>query len=122
MPNVKQIEELKNILLDRKKKLLLSISNNRDNIDLLKEQDIRDDLDYAEVISDSFTEGMIVNHHSKELNEIDLALKKMNEGTYGICDMCSVVIPIGRLRAKPFAKYCTECRSVFEEEENKKLK
>ncbi|AXX91257.1 molecular chaperone DnaK suppressor DksA [Malaciobacter molluscorum LMG 25693] len=122
MPNVKQIEELKNILLDRKKKLLLSISNNRDNIDLLKEQDIRDDLDYAEVISDSFTEGMIVNHHSKELNEIDLALKKMNEGTYGICDMCSVVIPIGRLRAKPFAKYCTECRSVFEKEENKKLK
>ena len=35
--------------------------------------------------------------------------------------MCGVTIPIGRLKAKPFAKFCTECREVFENEQaNKK--
>ncbi|RXJ83741.1 RNA polymerase-binding protein DksA [Arcobacter sp. CECT 8985] len=122
MPNKKQIEELKEILLLRKETLLKSISNNRDNIDLLKDQDVREDLESAEIVSGSFTEGMIVNHQGKELKEIELALMKMNNGTYGICDMCSVQIPIGRLRAKPYAKYCTECRTAFEKEESRNIK
>ncbi|MFY9075449.1 RNA polymerase-binding protein DksA [Malaciobacter mytili] len=117
MPNTKQIEELHEVLLKRKEVLLKSINGNRENINLLKDQEINDDLDYAEVVSDSFTEGMIANHHSRELAEIELALKKINDKSYGICDMCGVVIPLGRLKAKPFAKFCTECRTVYEAEQ-----
>lgn len=119
MPNTKQINELKVILLDRKEKLLKNILGSRENIDLLKGQDVKDDLDYAEVVSDSFTEGMIANHHLKELEEIEIALKKVEDRSYGICDMCGVVIPLGRLKAKPYAKYCTECRTAFEAEQAK---
>lgn len=120
MANKNQIDELKTTLLDRKDTILKNIRNSRENIDQLKDQDINDELDYADFVSDSFTEGMIANHQIDELNQIEDALKKINAGTYGICDMCGINIPIGRLKAKPFAKFCTECRTVFEQEQLKR--
>uniref|UniRef100_UPI00404855FC RNA polymerase-binding protein DksA n=1 Tax=Aliarcobacter sp. TaxID=2321116 RepID=UPI00404855FC len=122
MPNKSQIDELKVILLERRENILSNINNSRANIDQLKEQEINDDLDYAELVSDSFTEGMIANHQVDELRQIEESLKKIADGTYGICDMCGVVIPIGRLKAKPFAKFCTECRTVYEHEFIKRAK
>ena len=122
MPNKSQIDELKIILLERKENILSNINNSRANIDQLKEQEINDDLDYAELVSDSFTEGMIANHQVEELNQIEESLKKIALGTYGICDMCGVTIPLGRLKAKPFAKFCTECRTVYEHESLKRAK
>ena len=122
MPNKSQIDELKVILLERRDNILSNINSSRLNIDQLKEQDIKDDLDYAELVSDSFTEGMIANHQLEEFKQIEEALTKISKGTYGICDMCSIVIPLGRLKAKPFAKFCTECRTVYEHETMKRAK
>ena len=122
MPNKSQIDELKVILLERRDSILSNINNSRLNIDQLKDQDIKDDLDYAELVSDSFTEGMIANHQLEEFKQIEEALTKIFKGTYGICDMCSIVIPLGRLKAKPFAKFCTECRTVYEHEFVKRAK
>ena len=122
MANKNQIDELKTILLQRKESLSQNIHNSIDSIDQLKNQDINDDLDYADFVSDSFTEGMIANHQLDELKQIEEALKKIKAGTYGICDMCGINIPIGRLKAKPFAKFCTECRTVFEQENLKRAK
>ncbi|NCB13926.1 MAG: RNA polymerase-binding protein DksA [Erysipelotrichia bacterium] len=122
MPNKSQIDELKVILLERRDNILSNINNSRLNIDQLKDQDIKDDLDYAELVSDSFTEGMIANHQLEEFKQIEEALSKISKGTYGICDMCGVVIPLGRLKAKPFAKFCTECRTVYEHEFVKRAK
>ena len=122
MPNKQQIDELRIILLQRKESILSNINNSRTNIDQLKEQEINDELDYAELVSDSFTEGMIANHQLDELKQIEESLKKIQAGTYGICDMCGIIIPLGRLKAKPFAKYCTECRTVYENETMKRVK
>ena len=122
MPNKSQIDELKVILLEGRDNILSNINNSRLNIDQLKDQDIKDDLDYAELVSDSFTEGMIANHQLEEFKQIEEALVKISKGTYGICDMCSIVIPLGRLKAKPFAKFCTECRTVYEHEFVKRAK
>ena len=122
MANKNQIDELKTILLQRKDSLSQNIHSSIDSIDQLKDQDINDDLDYADFVSDSFTEGMIANHQLDELKQIEEALRKIREGTYGICDMCRINIPIGRLKAKPFAKFCTECRTVFEQENLKRAK
>ena len=122
MPNKNQVDELRVILLERKDNILSNINNSRANIDQLKEQEINDELDYAELVSDSFTEGMIANHQLEELKQIEEALKKINNGSYGVCDMCGVTIPLGRLKAKPFAKFCTECRTVYEHEAAKRAK
>lgn len=119
MASKQQIEDLKLILEERKEQILHNIKDSRDNINQIKEQEINDDLDYAELVSDSFTEGMIANHQVDELEQIEDALKRIKNETYGTCEMCSVTIPIGRLKAKPFAKYCTECRTEYENEQKK---
>ena len=116
MANTKQIDELKEILIDRKEKINKNIQGSRDSIDSLKDSDCKDEFDYAEVSSDSFKEGIIASQQIKELNEIEDALKRIEKGTYGICEMCDESIAIGRLRAKPFAKFCTPCREIYEAE------
>jgi len=117
MANGKQIEELKEILLERKELITKNIQGSRDSIDSLKNSECNDEFDYAEVSSDSFKEGIIANQQIKELKEIEEALKGIEKGTYGICEMCDESIAIGRLRAKPFAKYCTPCREIHEQEQ-----
>jgi DnaK suppressor protein len=37
------------------------------------------------------------------------ALRRMSEGTYGMCADCHKPIPLGRLRAVPYAVYCARC-------------
>jgi RNA polymerase-binding transcription factor DksA len=37
------------------------------------------------------------------------ALRRMSEGTYGLCENCHKPIPLGRLRAMPHAVCCTQC-------------
>lgn len=120
MASKNQIDDLRNTLISRREILVSNISDSRENIDQLKEQDINDDLDYAELSSDSFTAGMIANHQIEELNQINDAITRIDTDNYGDCDMCGVKIPIGRLKAKPFARYCTECREVYEKEQMKK--
>ena len=46
--------------------------------------------------------------HRENLAKIDEALRKLNEGTYGICEECGEEIDIERLRVMPFAIYCKE--------------
>jgi len=117
MANSKQIEELKTILENRRDLITQNIQGSRDSIDSLKNSECNDDYDYAEVSSDSFKEGIIANQQLKELKEIEESLKRIEKGTYGICEMCDEPIAIGRLRAKPFAKFCTPCREIHEQEQ-----
>lgn len=51
------------------------------------------------------------------LNLIDEALRKIEEGKFGVCEVCSKVISQKRLLAVPYAKYCIKCQS---EEEKKR--
>lgn len=117
MANRKQIEELKEILEKRKELITKNIQESRNSIDSLKNSECNDDVDYAEISSDSFKEGIIANQQVKELSEIEDALKRIHNGTYGICEMCDETIALGRLRAKPFAKFCTPCREIYEVEQ-----
>jgi len=114
--NAKQIEELRATLLERKEIITNSINDSRESINSLKSTECNDEFDYAEVSSDSFKEGIIANQQIQELKEIEEALKRIDKGSYGTCEMCDESISIGRLRAKPFAKFCTPCREIYEVE------
>jgi DnaK suppressor protein len=37
------------------------------------------------------------------------ALRRMSEGTYGVCEDCHKPLPLGRLRAVPYAAHCALC-------------
>ena len=56
----------------------------------------------------------LVDHRAHILTEIDQALKKLDEGTYGRCEMCEEPIPPARLQALPFAIRCTRCQEAWE--------
>jgi RNA polymerase-binding transcription factor DksA len=43
--------------------------------------------------------------------EIDRALRKIDEGTYGVCESCGQQIPDARLQALPYATLCVNCKS-----------
>lgn len=43
--------------------------------------------------------------------EIERALEKLDDGTYGICDTCGAAIPEGRLEIHPWAVLCVPCAS-----------
>ena len=46
--------------------------------------------------------------------QIDTALDKIRDGSYGICEECSGEIDEKRLRILPFARYCVDCQEMFE--------
>jgi RNA polymerase-binding transcription factor DksA len=48
------------------------------------------------------------------VNEIDDALRRMDNGTYGICEETGRPIPKARLKAIPYARYCVEAQSLQE--------
>ena len=45
------------------------------------------------------------------LDEVETALSKIDEGTYGSCESCGKPIAPARLEAKPAAKFCIDCAS-----------
>lgn len=51
------------------------------------------------------------NHRRGLLREIEDALERFEDGTYGICDNCNEEIEPARLEALPWAKTCLRCRS-----------
>ena len=114
MASSKQIEELRQLLVARENEIKKNIEDGIDNISKLNNCDCKDETDFAEVSSDSFTSGILITKQKEELKEIKEALKRIEDGTYGICEMCDEPISIGRLKAKPFAKFCTDCREIHE--------
>lgn len=51
---------------------------------------------------------------SRELVQIDSAIERYHEGTYGQCDVCNSKIPLARLNALPYALTCIECQRAAE--------
>jgi RNA polymerase-binding protein DksA len=48
------------------------------------------------------------------LGEIDAALARIEDGTYGTCTNCGKEIPLERLEAYPWASLCIDCKRLAE--------
>lgn len=73
----------------------------------------------ADAGSDAYDRDFALSLLSQEqdaLYEIDQALKRVELGTYGICEMSGKQIPRARLEAIPFARYTVECQSQLEKQ------
>lgn len=51
---------------------------------------------------------------ARELMQIDRALVRMKQGTYGTCEGCQVKIPVARLNALPYSTCCVQCQRELE--------
>ena len=58
---------------------------------------------------------LTLQHNARAaLAQIDRALRKLEDGTYGRCDKCGKMIGEGRLSIAPFATLCVDCKRVEE--------
>lgn len=70
--------------------------------------------------SETFERGKdlaLREHASLRLNEIDAALERMEDGTYGTCMNCNQEIPVARLEVEPAAEFCVDCQDQAEAQE-----
>ena len=69
--------------------------------------------------SEAYDREFALNMLGKEADsarEVEAAIKRVEEGKYGVCEMSGEDIPEMRLEAIPFAKYTVGCQAKWEEE------
>jgi len=74
--------------------------------------------DMADAASNSYNVDILMSISDNDLNllkDIDNALDKIKNGTYGICEECEEKITEKRLEANPVARYCITCKRMMEE-------
>ena len=74
--------------------------------------------DMAELGSDNYDQELTLNLLGSErdtLDQIDGALKRIEDGSFGRCEECGEPIPRPRLEAIPYATECVRCASRREE-------
>ena len=72
--------------------------------------DLRDMEEKATALSDVWVDDRIAGDDENLLSKIDLALERLDEGTYEVCAKCGGPIPIERLIVKPSASLCVTCQ------------
>ena len=69
--------------------------------------------DYGDMSEQSHEEWLFLNRNkatTEQLRQINEALQRIKEGTYGVCAECEKPISPKRLQAVPWAKYCVPCQ------------
>ncbi len=114
----KDLEQFKKVLLEKRCLLVGDVSALERAALQQNRQDASGDLskmplDMADIGTDNyeqeFTLGLIENEQAT-LREIDEALERIEKGEYGKCLQCGHGIAKTRLKAKPHATLCIECR------------
>lgn len=120
--NKKELAEFKKLILKRKEQTLENISHISD--DTLKKslKDASGDISgYAYHMADMATDTYdrefslgIASNERELLYVLEDALKKIEDGTFGICDECDGAITKTRLKAIPYASFCVKCQAKKE--------
>lgn len=69
--------------------------------------------DSADAAFDSGSEeiaSQLAELEARELSQVQRALTRLKQGTYGQCEICSAKIPVGRLNALPYSTLCIKCQ------------
>ncbi len=78
-----------------------------------------DSVDQAAAEIDKSFNLQMKNRERDVLWQIDEALKRIEDGSYGTCDRCSEAISEGRIEAFPFTTLCIDCKAELESEEHR---
>jgi len=56
-----------------------------------------------------------IDRHVQEIRQVEVALNRIESGSYGVCTDCGVPIDSKRLEASPAAPRCIECQTLYEQ-------
>ena len=117
MLNRIELNYFKEELEDRKAKIEANLELTSVEMNNMRRNELKDEGDHAAMSLETAVDNAILGQQAKELAEIELALGKIHNNLYGICEMCEEEINIERLKVKNFARYCITCREVVEKEQ-----
>jgi len=118
----KELAVLKKFVLKRKEEVLDDIKHISDDTLKKSQKEASGDISgytyhMADVATDTYDREFslgIASNERKMLYELDDALKKIEEGTFGICEDCKNLIAKNRLKAVPHARLCVKCQQKRE--------
>lgn len=82
--------------------------------DLHSKQSTSDSADAAFDSSGEEIASQLAELESRELAQIERAIRRLKGGTYGLCEGCSSKIPVARLNALPYSTLCITCQREME--------
>jgi DnaK suppressor protein len=115
-PQKQKWKEIRDILLQMKEDTLREITKSLKNgADTALISEPSGDI-YDQASSERDRElGLLLGDREREkVHAIDEALLRIDENEYGVCEECEEEIPLGRLKAMPFARHCVKCKSDLE--------
>jgi DnaK suppressor protein len=112
---VEKLDEMRAILLKMKDETLDEISKSlKSGADMPSGEPSGDIYDQASNERDRELSLLLGDREREKIRSIDEALARLEEGEYGICEDCEEEIPLGRLKALPFARLCVKCKADLE--------
>jgi len=120
--NKKSIDQFKKVLIKRKEEINDEINHiSSDTLKKSQKEASGDISGYsyhmADVATDNYDREFSLGLASNErdiLYEIDAALEKIKDGSFGLCETCQKNISKTRLKAVPYAKLCIKCQETKE--------
>ncbi len=118
----KELEYFKTLILKIKEKVLAEIEHISEDTLKKSQKDASGDISgytyhMADVASDTYDREFslgLVSNEREALYELDDALKRIEEGVFGICEECKSPITKTRLKAVPYARLCLKCQEIKE--------
>jgi RNA polymerase-binding protein DksA len=114
----KELNDFKKLIMKSKEKALDEIKHiSEDTLKKSQKEAAGDISGYtyhmADVASDTYDREFslgLASNERESLYELDDAMKKIEDGTFGVCEECKSLISKTRLKAVPFAKLCVKCQ------------
>jgi len=118
----KDLAEFKKIILKRKEQILDDIKHISDDTLKKSQKEASGDISgytyhMADVATDNYDREFslgLASNERKFLYELDDALKRIEDGIFGICEDCKNLIAKNRLKAVPHARLCVKCQEKRE--------
>lgn len=114
MPTTRELQAIRRLLLTKRRSLLTTQKAAATEAEELKSLQESEYEETAQVELAHFTLSHLVESRGREVEQIDAALQRIEDGSLGICIDCGGEIPIERLYALPFALRCEEDASLRE--------
>jgi len=73
--------------------------------------------DRAWMYEDQQRKTLLLARAENQLNEIEAAIKRLDNGSFGKCENCGKSIHIDRLKVMPTTRLCFECKQIQEEKQ-----
>lgn len=114
MGRQEEILKLRQILMNRRDALRKALAGDLSALNALREQSSGDMIDAALDAAQDELSSQLAEVESRELAQIENALERMRNGTYGVCEVTGKPIPLARLQALPYATMCIEAQRQAE--------